>query len=280
MAFNLDPIDRVVFLHLPRTGGTTLHRLLVGHFEPNEVCPERFNFLGRHSKEELSRYRYFSGHFDQHTTNYIPAPVRIISLFRRPADRILSLYYFWRSHTREFIETANLGGPRIAKSLGLLDFLRHPGDGIPGNIENAQVRNLAGSLSASMAGPEELERAKGCVDRMFCFGLTENMRQSVDLIFQTLGLSPPRTVPKANDLREIATLPITEPVVKEPITPAIQRELARLTTLDDQLYEYAAKLFYDRLSRFSALRQVAKTYALRDRGVLARLLASGSRLIR
>jgi hypothetical protein len=36
---------KLVFLHIPKTGGQTLHNLLLPHFAPEVVCPERFNGL-------------------------------------------------------------------------------------------------------------------------------------------------------------------------------------------------------------------------------------------
>ena len=32
----------VVFIHLQKCGGTTLHNALAAHFSPNRICPERF----------------------------------------------------------------------------------------------------------------------------------------------------------------------------------------------------------------------------------------------
>jgi len=106
-------------MHIPKTGGTSLHDILVGNFCPEEICPERFNALKKYSQEELARYSYFSGHFDRESINYISADKDIITLFREPKARILSLYYFWKAHKNSHIEKHNLEGPRaLARRLG------------------------------------------------------------------------------------------------------------------------------------------------------------------
>ncbi len=92
---------RVAFLHIPKTGGTALHRFLTGQFREDEICPERSNLLGACGSESLARYRLFSGHFDRMTVDRLPTPIVKITLLRNPRDRIISLYRFWRSHTRE-----------------------------------------------------------------------------------------------------------------------------------------------------------------------------------
>jgi hypothetical protein len=57
-------LPRLVFRHLPRTGGTTLHHHLSAHFAPDQICPERFSRLERYSESQLEQWRFFSGHFN------------------------------------------------------------------------------------------------------------------------------------------------------------------------------------------------------------------------
>ena len=56
--------SRLVFMHIPKTGGTSLHEVLVAQFKPGEICPERFNHLREWASSDLAKFRLFSGHFD------------------------------------------------------------------------------------------------------------------------------------------------------------------------------------------------------------------------
>ncbi|MEM7318134.1 MAG: sulfotransferase family 2 domain-containing protein, partial [Pseudomonadota bacterium] len=88
--------DRVVFLHIPKCGGTTLHHMLGEWYGTDKVHPERHNRLYQWSAANLTSSRVFSGHYDFYSTRLIPGNVRRISFLRDPIARLLSLYHFHR----------------------------------------------------------------------------------------------------------------------------------------------------------------------------------------
>jgi len=171
--------SRLVFMHIPKTGGTSLHEVLAAQFNPTEICHERFNHLRERASSDLAKFKFFSGHFDLDSINNIPGDKRVITLFREPKDRIISLYYFWRSHKNSVIEKNNLHGPRLAKKFSLLDFLRHNGGAIPENIDNVMTRTVLGKIyighNREYLYPknEVLDRARAAIDSLFCFGIMD-----------------------------------------------------------------------------------------------------------
>jgi len=107
-------MERVVFLHVPKCGGTTLHDILSQWYGPANMHPERFNELYSYTGAQLASSRVFSGHYDFYATTMIPGPKTLISFLRDPAERLVSLYNFHRAHTPEIIKRNNLLLPRWA----------------------------------------------------------------------------------------------------------------------------------------------------------------------
>src|SRR5690606_16516516 len=73
---------RLVFLHRPKTGGTSFHETLLGLYSAEQVCPERFNGLKNHPAGMLSRYRFF---FRPLRSRLLPADSRR-KAHRHPAE--------------------------------------------------------------------------------------------------------------------------------------------------------------------------------------------------
>ena len=141
-------VPRLVFLHVPRTGGTTLHHHLAAHFAPHEICPERFSRLDKYSPDQLEKWRFFSGHFNADEIRRIPGPLFIVTILRNPIERLLSNYYFWKRQRPETIEKHRLDGPRLIKCGSLADFLRSNHGGVLDSTNNMMARRLAGQVYA------------------------------------------------------------------------------------------------------------------------------------
>lgn len=118
---DLAPIDdeRLVYLHVPKCGGTTLHALLSAWYGAHAVHPERLNGLYRYTAAEMTRYKVFSGHYDHYATRLVPGRKRLISFLRDPRDRLISLYHFHRAHKPEFAKKQNLVLARWAIELDI-----------------------------------------------------------------------------------------------------------------------------------------------------------------
>jgi hypothetical protein len=81
----------VIFLHIPKTAGQSVHGFLHAQFQPEEFCPARENFqLLPIPIERLQKYRLFSGHLDWSLLDAVPEPRFVFTVLRRPIERILS----------------------------------------------------------------------------------------------------------------------------------------------------------------------------------------------
>lgn len=282
---NLSNNESLTFMHIPKTGGTTLHNILVQHFNKREICPERFNDLRKYDKNKLSIYKFFSGHYDRANVEYIPQKNKVITVLREPKSRIISLYYFWRAHKKEVIEKADLGGPRIAKKLSLLNFLKCRQGTIPLHLNNAQVRSMLGeayigSKDEYLVPKEEtLEKAINYLDSLFAFGILENYDESIRYLCELINIECPEVIPRARDHKDLSQQHNLETIEREEITPEIDAELERLTELDIQLYEYAKNKLNNILIDKAREEKLNKKIKLNDKEEAKKYLEQGNSLL-
>ncbi|NDW01337.1 sulfotransferase family 2 domain-containing protein [Salipiger sp. PrR002] len=240
---------RVALVHFPKTGGTSLHDFLVDKFPPKAVCPERIRSFERFTREELQQFDYFSAHMDFARLSLLPGPLYTITVLREPKARILSLYYFWRAHSWRIIEARNLTGPRRAKELGLLEFLKHRSDGIPSDVDNYYARSLLGRHWSGPRGEivvsdeDALRLAMRNLLTIDTIGFTEDMAGLFQQVTRRLGVEMPAEMPWARSSKNQVNLPDMEAVEREQITPEIDAQLNKLTRLDRVIYENAKRMF-------------------------------------
>ena len=106
------------FMHVPKSGGSSIHAALEAALSPGSLAPQRFDtslfcdFGDFHlmrpetrsrivtSPEEvrsLGQYRAVSGHFSLPTLLQVADAPSIATVLREPRARLLSLYMFWRT---------------------------------------------------------------------------------------------------------------------------------------------------------------------------------------
>ena len=103
---------KVIFLHIPKTAGQSIHTALVNSFGQDAVCPARVNDqLYPLSIAELNRYQVFSGHLDWSLLDCVKGPRYIFTVLREPRDRILSFYFYLREQAQK-LSAADLAKPQ------------------------------------------------------------------------------------------------------------------------------------------------------------------------
>lgn len=91
-----------VFLHMPKAGGTTLRRIAERQCHRDEILTlsgrpaPPFDELNAYSTERLARFRLIRGHMMFGIHQYFERPASYFTMVRKPVDRILSLYWYFR----------------------------------------------------------------------------------------------------------------------------------------------------------------------------------------
>ncbi|HHV7519581.1 sulfotransferase family 2 domain-containing protein [Burkholderia cenocepacia] len=111
-----------VFLHVQKTGGTSLKNMFIDAFDGQQMYLEYADTLHLRSPAELAQFNTFMGHFNYDSLAYIPKRnLKLISFLRDPADRLASLYRFWRAHAPS--HPSFHSGMEAANRLEFEDFL-------------------------------------------------------------------------------------------------------------------------------------------------------------
>jgi hypothetical protein len=257
-SFNKEDLEKekIVFLHLPKTGGTTLYHLLAEGRSSEEICPERYNKLHSLTAGQLVGYQFFAGHFDYPSTQLIPGCKALITMFRNPIARLVSLYHFQKAHQTEIIERDNLHLARLASSYKMIDFFQHEKIRNHPSINNAMTRMLSTRVHStrwehqvSANHPNikpNLKVALEILENMRAFGIFEHYEQSVRWIFKSLKIPIPESIPHHMAFDTITqTDPGLRKIVKEPLTANTLRVIEDLVSLDLQLYDRAKEIFSD-----------------------------------
>lgn len=243
---------KLVFLHLPRTGGTTLHHHLAAHFTPDEICPKRFSPLDQYTPTQLEKWRFFSGHFNADEIRLIPGRLFIVAILRDPIERLLSNYYFWKRHRRAAIEKHGLDGPKATKDGTLADFLSSNVGRVLDSTNNMMARKLAGQVYAWPDGSwrarvgdrgfgvTDLQIVHRALGNLLSFDVYDDMSALKDIyarIAQVYGMTPLNSIERLNS-RDVIDDKL-EPVQEETITPEIREMLEDRTRLDSIVYGLA-----------------------------------------
>lgn len=232
----------LVFVHLIKAAGTTLEMILKRQYgdsaaiefgAPQEVV-KKLNDYDGWPEEQKSEIAVFMGHIHFKDRDKLPHPSTWITILREPVDRIMSDYYYIRTHPEhEFHDHV------LSQNLSLTEFLR---SGIYRSLDNHQTKYLSGLVNSGYGiySSKTVALAKENLQKHFLVvGLTERFDESVILMKRALGWKTPYYV------REKVTKnrPGRDSLSAEELS--VIREYARM---DLGLYEFARARFEEQLA--------------------------------
>jgi hypothetical protein len=182
------------FLHLPKSGGMSIHAALEAALAPGSLAPQRFDtsvfcdfndfeLLRPEARSQIAaspgeiqslrRYRAVSGHFSLPTLLQIAPASSIATVLREPRTRLLSLYLYWR--------TPDIGEPLAPYRANeharrpLSEFLSEPR--LAAAVDNQVCRMLLYGdprlPELGFAAPSEIDAiASDAIDRLDRLGFT------------------------------------------------------------------------------------------------------------
>jgi hypothetical protein len=192
LRFGPNPGPRIVFFHLPRTGGTALSKdILFPNFPRSRWCnvnfaPEMEPLDGAHRPLmwpawRRARIRLLAGHMPFGFAAHFPGPSEYVTLVRDPIARTISDYYFCRNNPSNPAHEA-------AIALPLVEFV---GRGYA-FTQNCYARWLSNEpFGAHFRDPDEmLRRALTNLSQFSFIGITEQFEVAVKRLCRKYGLVP------------------------------------------------------------------------------------------
>lgn len=178
----------LIFLHIPKTGGTTLKSILDREYGRKKTlsmgkdlssCLPELSAIPIESRREIQVLR---GHFLFGVHRLLPSPFRYITILRDPVRRAISHYYHvvgtkWHP-LHELV---------VSRGLGLEDYVT---SGVSLQMDNGQTRQLAGveGIPFGKCSERLLDDAIANMNKHFAFvGLTEAFDESLIQMSDILG---------------------------------------------------------------------------------------------
>lgn len=250
--------DLLIFLHIPKTAGTTLGLILRNQYLPHATLrTDGYSQVAGLTPQQRRDMRLLLGHLPFGGHQYFSQPATYITLLRDPVERILSRY----CHVLRDLQGGDPSHhpwPWETRDLPLSDYLRL---GF-GEKDNWQTRMLAGAAATSADSDacdrDIFEQAKRNLTTRFAVaGLTERFEESVVMLQRRFGWDLSYYV-KEN----VGANRFDRTHVPEDVMEVIQRQ----TRWDRELYAFAAARFEEQCARegagFSdAVRQLRQTNA-------------------
>ncbi|MCC1494822.1 sulfotransferase family 2 domain-containing protein [Cognatishimia sp. F0-27] len=107
----VDRSTTVVFLHIPKTAGQTIHAELTRVMGTDAASPIRVHSQAKTPEAQMPPgYRLYSGHIDWGALETLPEPRFVFTVLRDPLERMASFYFYLRKEA-ERLGPAELENP-------------------------------------------------------------------------------------------------------------------------------------------------------------------------
>ncbi len=237
----LTSMDKIIFLHIPKTAGTTFRQQVLDRVYKNENCfhinrrnnpVEEFLKLDSQAKRNLL---LITGHLQYGFHGYLDEDCRYITFLRDPIGRIISHYNFTKQNKL-------INKEIIQKNLTLKEYALSD---LSPELDNGQTRQLSGlNVPINKIDQNVLNAAKINISKHIDIGITEQFDESLILLKEKYNWQGFLLYYKENVSRKKRSVVIDDDTIE-----AIKLR----NRYDVELYNWCVQLFDEELDKVEIL---------------------------
>ena len=256
----------LIFLHIPKTAGSTFHAILNKKFRDSQVhnvfgarytAPAIAEFIEQPLSEK-SHIKMLKGHMPFGLHKYLPGSSSYISFLRDPVDRVISLYYYIIKNQHNPLHEAV-----AVNKMPLEEFVS---SGIAVGTNNGHCRFINGDIDDyefNQCDESLYENAVRHIDEHFLWlGITERFDESALVLTDLLGWKKPPYYFRGN----------TSKVRKKTsqIDASTLQLIEQYNPLDRRLYDYANQRLDQQISRIADFDHKLTVYRAKNESLQSR----------
>ena len=221
-----------IFMHIPKTGGTTLNELFKKQYKLNEIFDhdsfqKKMMKLDELTDMEKRNIKAITGHYFYGIHQEFSRPFNYFTMLREPVDRVISSYYFLKDYP----------GYEMVKNMTLEEFV----------VKGPEAPNLQTLMVCGSQEKPDIEKAKENLKTFTVVGVTELFDETLFCLKKAYAWGDIHYTRKNITKNRLA---------KEEVPSPLKNLIRKYNALDMELYDYAKKLLYEKLQSLTVEEQM------------------------